>query len=33
MLLVGDATVTCRTRPALVPQDLEGGNVQVRDGA
>ncbi len=35
-LIMGDALVTCRTRPippALPVQDLEGGNIQVRDGA
>jgi len=29
----GDALVTCDARPMLPGQDLEGGNIQVRDGA
>ena len=33
MFAVGDAMVTCHARPMFPAQDLEGGNIQVRDGA
>jgi hypothetical protein len=32
LLIVSDATVTCDLRPLLPVEDLEGGNIQVRDG-
>jgi len=32
LLIVGDATVTCHTRPPLPLEDLERGNIKVRDG-
>ena len=32
MFAVGDAVLTCHARPMLWAQDLEGGNIQVRDG-
>ncbi len=32
-LLMVLTTAECHTRPYLAPQDLEGGNIQVRDGA
>jgi hypothetical protein len=31
-LIVGDATVTCHVRPFIPLENLEGGNIQVRDG-
>jgi hypothetical protein len=33
VLIVGDATVTCHTRPLIPVEDLEEGRIQVRDGA
>ena len=32
LLIVGDATVTCHTRPLLPVEDLDEGRIQVRDG-
>jgi hypothetical protein len=32
LLVVGDPTLTCHTRPLLPLENLEGGNIQVRDG-
>ena len=32
LLVVGDATLTCHTRPPLPLEDLERGNIKVRDG-
>jgi len=33
MLIMGATAAECHTMPWLAPQDLEGGNIQVRDGA
>lgn len=32
VLIVGDATITCHTRPFIPVDDLEKGKIQVRDG-
>jgi hypothetical protein len=33
LLIVGDATVTCHTRPLIPVEDLESGRIEVRDAA
>jgi hypothetical protein len=33
LLIVGDATVTCHTRPLIPVEDLERGQIKVRDGS